>query len=119
MGCDAAITSLSKVGRDMISLKYRASLYNIEKVDNGRGGWKENIVPYPDMWVSQYRITTYQELKFRQLDLKADCKFIARYNEDIDKNFLLVVNGKKYRVETVSLPVDRTDFMEIYAVGEK
>ena len=103
----------------MIVLKDRAKVQKLVRADNGRGGWTEVPQDLGEIWCRQYRITTTQMLEFRKLKMNVDNKFIARYNEAIDKDTLLFVNGKKYRVENVELPVDRTDFMEIYAEGEK
>ena len=103
----------------MIALKDRAKIQKLVRADNGRGGWTKTPQDLGEIWVRQYRISTRQILEFRQLKMSVDNKFIARYNEAIDKDTLLFVNGKKYRVESVELPIDKTDYMEIYAEGEK
>jgi SPP1 family predicted phage head-tail adaptor len=99
-------------------LKYRAKIEKLQKVDNGRGGWTTTPQDLGEIWIAQYRITTRQQIDFRKNDLKADIKFIARSNESIDDQCRLIVNGKTYHVETVEMPIDQTDFMEIYAVGD-
>jgi SPP1 family predicted phage head-tail adaptor len=95
-------------------LKYRAKLDKMKKVDNGRGGWTETPQSLGEIWVAQYRLTERQAVQFRQLDIEAENKFIARYNPEINEDTTLTVNGKKHRVLMRELPIDRTDYMEIY-----
>lgn len=99
-------------------LKYRAKIEKLQKIDNGRGGWTTAPTVIGETWVAMYRITQRQQLEFRKLDLKADMKFLSRWNDSIDDQTVLTVNGKRYRVESIEKPIDRTDYMEIYAVGD-
>jgi SPP1 family predicted phage head-tail adaptor len=99
-------------------LKHRARLEAIQKQDNGRGGWTESPVFVKELWCAHYRITTKQILQYRQADVVVDNKFLARYDPDIKENDRLIVGGQKYRIVFLSIPVDRTEFMEIFTVGE-
>ena len=100
-------------------LKHRAKIEKMHKTDNGRGGWTETPQDLGEVWVAHYRITQRLLTEFRQRGLEAEEKFMARYNEDIDDTTRMTVNGRKYRVESVELPTDPTDYMSIYALEER
>lgn len=95
-------------------LKYPAEAEKMQKVDNGRGGFKEVAVPIGTFWLSQYRVTQREVLQYQQAGLTVENKFIARYDPIIDENVRFVLNGVRYRVVFTENPVDPTDYMEIY-----
>ena len=101
-------------------LKHRARVEIMHKIDNGRGGWTEIPEEAGEMWVAHYRVTERTRVEFKKAGIEVELKFFCRYREDLEKGVRLTVNGKKYKITSLTeAPIDPNDYMELYCVGEK
>lgn len=99
-------------------LKHRAKVEQMQKQSNGRGGWTEYPQDLGEIWVAQYGISEAQRVEYRKAGMETEQKFIIRFRENIDQHTRLSINGRRYKVESVDKPVDRTGYMTLYCSAE-
>jgi SPP1 family predicted phage head-tail adaptor len=98
------------------SMKDRIRVVHINKVSNGRGGFKRSEVEIGTFWGAIEEASGRNIVEYRQAEMKTNTRITVRKDTRITRQCELYSRGMKYEIEEI---LDEGDYLNILAVGER
>jgi SPP1 family predicted phage head-tail adaptor len=97
----------------------KAEVILINKVDNGRGGWKEERTSLGFFWTYHSPLSSDKKVQYAQNEIEHSTRFYFQYNEQITENCLILYKGLEYKIIEISPPEEQGFFMEVLCDGKQ
>lgn len=98
------------------SMKDRIRVVHVNKIDNGRGGFRRSEIEIGTFWGSIEEQSARNIIEYRQAEMRTNCRIRVRKDSRITRQCELYAKGLKYEIEEI---LDEGAFLNILAVGER
>ena len=96
-------------------MKDRIRVVHVNKIDNGRGGFRRNEVEIGTFWGAIEETSGRNLVEYRQAEMRTNTRIRVRKDSRITRQCELYSRGQKYEIEEI---IDEGAYLNILAVGE-